>query len=570
MTDSKISRTPLAKRLHHILQQAGRRRRWQEAVRFGLGSITAGLTITLLLIWLGRFYPLAYPLVLLINGVVLTFIAFCVAVGYALLRPHDLQTMAYQLDRGLSLDERLSTALELTKNQDRFPNPIRQAQLTDTLKHLQGFEPAKFYPLGLSWRRLTVLNLLAIAIVVGLLAPNPQLQILQQQAQTQAIIEEQAAQLEKIQAELLADEALLDLPEAPETLQTLDELIDTLQDGELSPQEAVAALSQAEQGLADLQDAAQNQTQTLNEVAQQLNQFASSAELAEAIESRDLAQAAEFLTSAANELDNSPPAAQTALADTLQQAAETAQATGNQALAEALSDAAEALAQNMAAQQANGQNGESQTEARQAAQQALQQAAEALANAEQQLANQEALEEALGNIQEAREQLAQGAEQGQPGQGQPLGQDTNPAQGQGNESNPLQGQLPGDGAGRGEPGDAPQDLFADRPDSIFERDNGPSEGRLGDFETEYPSIHWGGEAGPLVNPDPQGAVGGIPIGEAPVDPNQPANPALVPYDQVYGQYADAASEALADTYIPLGMKTYIRNYFGQLEPGGGQ
>ena len=42
---------------------------------------------------------------------------------------------------------------------------------------------------------------------------------------------------------------------------------------------------------------------------------------------------------------------------------------------------------------------------------------------------------------------------------------------------------------------------------------------------------------------------------------------MVPYNQVYGQYADAAGQALEESYIPLGMKGYIRHYFGALEPG---
>ena len=40
----------------------------------------------------------------------------------------------------------------------------------------------------------------------------------------------------------------------------------------------------------------------------------------------------------------------------------------------------------------------------------------------------------------------------------------------------------------------------------------------------------------------------------------------VPYNQVFGDYRDAAYEALSDDYIPLGMKGYIRDYFSSLEP----
>jgi hypothetical protein len=41
---------------------------------------------------------------------------------------------------------------------------------------------------------------------------------------------------------------------------------------------------------------------------------------------------------------------------------------------------------------------------------------------------------------------------------------------------------------------------------------------------------------------------------------------LVPYSQVYGDYRDAAYEALSDDYVPLGLKGYIRDYFSSLEP----
>ena len=41
---------------------------------------------------------------------------------------------------------------------------------------------------------------------------------------------------------------------------------------------------------------------------------------------------------------------------------------------------------------------------------------------------------------------------------------------------------------------------------------------------------------------------------------------IVPYNQVFGDYRDAAYEALDDDYIPLGMKEYVRDYFSSLEP----
>ena len=569
-----VSKSALPQPLQQVIQKVIRRRRWQLGLRLTLRALMTGLGLTLLLILLGRFYPLSYPLVLLALGLAVTGLILTLTILYVFVRPFPAQIIAQQLDRQLKLDERLSTALELARQKSnsrhKTPANIIEAQLQDTIGHLEGFNPVRAFPIGVSWRQLSLIALLSLTILLGLVAPNPQLQLLQQQAQIEAAIAKETAQLEQVRADLLANEALLETPTGQEALQTLDDLLESLQNNRLSPEEALAALSDAEQGLADLQNEADLEELTLNDLAKTFNQFDSTASLAEAIQERDLAQAAEFLNSAADNLDSTPDAAQAEFAEALEQAAQAAQETGDEELAEALSEAAEALQQNIEAQQGNGAPNSEQA---QAAQEALQQAAEALAEGQEQLGNQQALEEALGNIQEAREQLAQAAGEGETGEEPGQGQGSGQGQGELAESGENSGAAPGgllpdgSGAGRGEAGEGSPDLFADRPSDEMDFDNGPNESRLGEYDPRYPPIHWGGDGGPMVNPDPQGAEGGLPIGNAPVNPNQPARPAQVPYNQVYGQYADAAGEALEDTYVPLGLKEYVRNYFGALEPG---
>ena len=536
------------------------RQRWQDTVTFSFWAVTSGLGLTLLLLIAGRLFPLAFPLALLAGGIILTGAILGGALLYAWLRPHQNSLIARRLDHLLHLDERLTTALELGANNGKISQTIVQNQLSDTVAHLQGFEASQHFPLPFSWRGLMTVNLLMLGLAASLIAPNPQVPILQQWFQQQQVIADQIEQLEEIRADLLQDEALLATPQGDEAIQTLDELLDSLQDNSLSSEEMLAEISEAEQTLAGLQNENSAKEKTLNEVAESLSQFASTSDLAEAIEQRDLARAQEFLQSASETAAADPAAAET-MAEALAQAAEAAAETGDQELAESLQQAAEALQQSAESQA--GQNG-------QAAQEALEQAAEALAEAQQQLGNQESLQEALGNIQEAREQLAEAGQSGEGGEGgqSPEGQELSSGEGQGGSGG--SGQMPFEegGSGRGEPGDAPGDLFADRPNDLAaETDNGPNEGRLGEFDSQYPSIHWGGEGGPIVNPDQQGATGGIPIGEAPVNPDQAPNPSQIPYDQVYGQYSEAASEALDDNYIPLGMKEYVRDYFGALEPG---
>jgi hypothetical protein len=45
-----------------------------------------------------------------------------------------------------------------------------------------------------------------------------------------------------------------------------------------------------------------------------------------------------------------------------------------------------------------------------------------------------------------------------------------------------------------------------------------------------------------------------------------AGQALLPYSQVYQEYLDAANQAMERSYVPPGLKDYVRDYFSQLEP----
>ena len=44
------------------------------------------------------------------------------------------------------------------------------------------------------------------------------------------------------------------------------------------------------------------------------------------------------------------------------------------------------------------------------------------------------------------------------------------------------------------------------------------------------------------------------------------NPALIPYDQVFYNYMNAANQAIDQNYIPSSLEDYVRLYFSSLEP----
>jgi hypothetical protein len=44
------------------------------------------------------------------------------------------------------------------------------------------------------------------------------------------------------------------------------------------------------------------------------------------------------------------------------------------------------------------------------------------------------------------------------------------------------------------------------------------------------------------------------------------NAAVVPYTQVFEQYTEIAGQAMENSYIPSGLRDYVKEYFSELEP----
>ena len=73
-----------------------------------------------------------------------------------------------------------------------------------------------------------------------------------------------------------------------------------------------------------------------------------------------------------------------------------------------------------------------------------------------------------------------------------------------------------------------------------------------------------GEEGAGVDVGREGGEG-APVGGVPL-PAPEGGGASVPYREVYADYATQAGAALEGSYIPLGLKQYVRDYFSSLEP----
>ncbi len=306
----------------------------------------------------------------------------------------------------------------------------------------------------------------------------------------------------------------------------------TLQEADLSREEAVAALSQAENELRNLSQELDNTElrQALAEAAAALDGDGAAGDLAEALQNGQLSQAGAAVGALAGGLDSLSTGEREALAEELARTAADLQAIDPE-LADSLARAAEALDNSDVT----------------AAQDALNETAEALGERARSTAAADQARRAADRLDEARGEVAQSGSQEQAGAGsQGQGQNGGSAETGSNNTPGGPGGQQGNVGGPSQGGGHVESVFV------------PGLANLGDEGVDLEL-----QAQCLADPELCGPLGGqTPSGTG----ENAAGDGLVPYDQVFGDYRDAAFEALSGGNIPISLQGIIRDYFSALEP----
>jgi hypothetical protein len=475
---------------------------------------------------------------------------FAAGVGSSWLRPRPARRVAQRVDLELGLKERLSTAVALGT---AAPGPVFPAELValqraDALAAARSIEPRRAFPL--LWLRrpmLAAAGLLLAALSLAYL-PNPMDAVLAERQAVARAAEQQAERLEALRQEVEQSTELSPQARA-ELLRQLEELARALRENSGDRSQALADLSRLEDSLRrQLDPNAAARQAALQALAAQLQALAGQ----QPGDKADLAGAQRALQQLADQLGQLSPSQQQSQAQALAQQAARAAQGGEPALAQALAALAQAV-----------QAGDTQQ-----ASQAAQAAGEALAQAGSQLAAQGALQQALSQLQSSRQALAQAGQT--PGQGQNQGQNQNQGQGQGQSQGQGQGQSQGQGQPGGGGGSKANTLppaqgsgqYSGQPQG---QGQAPGQTPL-ESQVYVPWERLTGGNGVLSIP-------GQESGQGETESRQTTSPlpgapsqALVPYQVAYYIYADAANRAIQQSYIPPGLKDYVRDYFSQLEP----
>lgn len=524
---------------HSHLTRLGRHLRWRDALRLAAYTLGPALLLAALIQVAARWWPLpdrhlwaALPLEIWLLGVTL----------YSLLRPLTPWQIARRLDGELRLKDRLATALELEDwktgrlvHLPTFqPSNLLTLQLADALSVAQRLTPAML-PWHIPRRPLWGAGGLLVVTLLLAVLPNPMDAILAQQAAIRAAAQKQAGAVEEARRELeKSTEPTAE--ERAEALRALAELMKELSANPGDLEQALADLAAAQAQLRQLQDP---QAAARQNAAAQLAAQLTALARGETQQSTDLNEAASALTELAAALGAMDAAGQADLAQALESMAGQAAPTDAD-LAESLLDMAQAARAGDVGQ----------------AVQATDAAQRALARANQANDLQQALAAAQARLENSRQQLAQ---QGALAQNQGQGQ----GQGQGQSQMPGQGQQVGGGGGSNadqlpaanRTGAAGAPTQPNKPATVNDSEKvyAPGQGQQLTGESEFVAGQESSAGETIIRQEQSPQAGAT-------------NPSLVPYREVYQNYADAAAEAVEQERIPVEMRDLVRDYFSQLAP----
>jgi disulfide bond formation protein DsbB len=325
-------------------------RRWDRRLRvvssllWGPRGLMVGVLIGILIAMIARTRPWLFP-----NEVTLLALLAVAVSGLAALLlvwtwPRPVPRAARYFDHRFALQERVSTALELASGAIPAPDDLAARQLSDTVGTVRRVNAARWLPLRVRVWEVLALVALSVLLAFLLIADNPQADKLRAERDLRQEIDQKIEQVEGMIVQIENDDSLS--PEAKTALtEPLRDALDTLKQPDISRQEAIAALAEAERALGDMADGTLPEQQAAYQsAAEQLAGSDLTSDLAGALREPDLNRAADAIDELADQLNEADlsPAEREALANELDQIADEL-ADSSPGTAEKLREAAQAL-----------------------------------------------------------------------------------------------------------------------------------------------------------------------------------------------------------------------------------
>jgi len=485
-------------------------------------------------------------------GVLLGIWFFSILVNIILI-PKSSLSIAWRVDQELNLKERFSSSIEFSGHQQSHSSAYEifiPQQREETLKTLKSVSKNSAFKLSFYPKNLVVTVIITVVLVVLTVLPNPMTDVIKQREAIAAAAEAQAEKIDELLEEIRQDGQLSE-NEKENLIQQLEQLAEKLRENQGDLAEAMAELSKTEaEFLKKLNPQLNFKQAALNSISQQLSSLAKENKNDDALET-DFQKSIEDVLSQLSELDQTNL---TKISQSLQKMAAIAAQAGEPNLAESLSSLSQSVL-----------SGDSET-----IQENGEKVAEALNQFENEISDQENLEKILSQLQKSRLSLSQSSTASNQGNntspGNQNGQGNNPGQGQ----NPGSGQNQSLGNNTGAGGGTKANTLPGFTGSGQAKDpNGQVQGSsIGSLEDQI-YVPWDrlqGENDPL-------SISGQDTGQGQMDVKEQNSPlpginsfSIIPYTEVYRSYLNTAYDTIENSYIPIGLKEYIMEYFSSLEP----
>ncbi len=230
------------------VDRAGRRRRWHQTWGGFWSGIFAGSVVWLVALAVYKLFPV--PLETLTVGAVLACVAALAGVIAGWLRAPSRMETARWMDGKVALKERLSTALEISR--EKKDDPWSALVVADAAAHAGEVDPRKLLPFQLPRASRWALVALAVGAGLGFVPERRSDDYLQKQREAQNI-KDTGRQLENIAKRELQKRKPV-LPQTEKVMQEVAEFGQELQKKKLTRNQALAELSKVQDKIKDQTD----------------------------------------------------------------------------------------------------------------------------------------------------------------------------------------------------------------------------------------------------------------------------------------------------------------------------
>jgi len=527
--------------LQKQLNRFSRRYKFLDGIGCAQRTLWMALLLCLIIQLIGRLLPINSLWVWTIIPII-SWLILILLVIFA--RRVSSDKIALRVDKDLDLKERLSTASFLQEQSSPFPRYLVFVQHQDALAVAKVIQPA--HDLPFLWRKQSLILALVIltATVTLVVTPNPMDQILAQRAVIAQATKNEADQIEKLRQDIEYDEEI-DIEEREELLRKLSELAENLKSNSGDLENALADISNFEREFREKQKP--NTTLRKSNLDVLEAQLSSLANLNQEKNKNQMQNIEDALSKLNANMESTDWMERQEIASQLTQLATQASRSGDHELGQALSSFAQSFSANEQEPNSNASDTINQ----------------ALKNIQTDLNIQEAIQKTLAQLEASSQALSQ--------TGQQIAQSLNQNADAGNSSTP--GLSPGAGQGQNMPGGGGGTKLDKLPPAnsqgkaITPKGEAPY-AKVGELDAKVyaPWQPLSGNGEKISIPGRDTDQGSTVVTEDKTPLPGTANPALVPYNQVYYSYLTAANQAIQTSDIPVGLLDFVRQYFSQLEP----